>query len=78
MNKLETNIRVDIRHRLRAHAARKLVIARMQAPTDWQGALRHEIAQHRRPQPLIVGSSDFKLFLQSFLIFFTAAMMFLI
>jgi hypothetical protein len=78
MEKFETDIRVDIRNRLRSHAARKLVIARMQAPRDWESALRYELAQHRAPQPLIVGSSDFKLFLQSFLIFFTAAMMFLI
>ncbi|MGH6652157.1 MAG: hypothetical protein ACREB7_13620 [Sphingopyxis sp.] len=78
MNDFDPELRIDIRDRLRAHGSRQLVIARMQAPADWEGALRHEIAQHRRPQPLIVGSSDFKLFLQSFLIFFTATMMFLI
>jgi hypothetical protein len=77
MDKFETEIRTDIRGRLREHAARKLVIAQLQAPRDWESALRYELAQHRTPQSLF-GTSDLKLFLQSFLIFFTAAMMFLI
>lgn len=77
MNHIDPDLRIDIRDRLRAHGRRQLVIARMRAPADWEGALRRELAQHRRPQP-IFGATDLKLFLQSFAIFFTATMMFLI
>lgn len=77
MNEFDPELRIDIRDRLRSHGRRQLVIARMSAPADWEGALRYELAQHRRPQTL-VGSTDLKLFLQSFAIFFTATMMFLI
>ena len=77
MSAFDPELRIDIRDRLRSHGRRQLVIARMQAPVDWEGALRREIAQHRRPQS-VVGSTDLKLFLQSFAIFFTATMMFLI
>ena len=77
MNEFDPELRIDIRDRLRAHGSRQLTIARMQAPADWEGALRHAISQHREPRTL-VGATDFKLFLQSFAIFFTATMMFLI
>ena len=77
MNEFDPELRIDIRDRVRAHGNRQVIIARMIAPADWQGELRHELAQHRAPLSM-VGSSDLKLFLQSFAIFFTATMMFLI
>ena len=77
MDEFDPELRIDIRERVRAHGKRQLVIARMAAPTDWQGVLRHELAQYRAPMSM-VGASDLKLFLQSFAIFFTATMMFLI
>lgn len=70
--------RVDIRDRVRAHGTRQLTIARLRAPEDWQRVLRSSLAEQRQPRPILVGSSDLKLFLESFAIFFTAAMMFLI
>lgn len=77
MDKIDSDFRIDIRDRLRAHGARQLVIARLNAPIDWEASLRHAIAQHRAPRTRF-GGSDLKLFLESFAIFFTAAMMFLI
>jgi hypothetical protein len=77
MNEFDPELRIDIRDRLRAHGSRQQVIARMLAPADWEGALRHAISEHRRPVTIFSGS-DLKLFLQSFAIFFTATMMFLI
>lgn len=77
MDSLDNAARVDIRDRIRAHAARQLVIARLKAPEDWQGALRQALAEQHRPQPLLFGGSDLKLFLQSFATFFTALMVFL-
>lgn len=68
---------IDIRGRIRAHTARQLTIARLGAPDDWQGELRTALAAHREPATLFAGS-DLRLFLQSFAVFFTATMMFLI
>lgn len=68
---------IDIRERVRAHGARRLAIVRLNAPEDWQHELRTAIAAHREPVTIFSGN-DFRLFLQSFAIFFTAAMMFLI
>lgn len=68
---------VDIRRLVRAHGARQLTIARLNAPADWQGELRSALAAHREPVT-IFSNNDFRLFLQSFAIFFTATMMFLL
>ncbi|WP_428627104.1 hypothetical protein [Sphingopyxis sp.] len=68
---------IDIRRRIQAHGARQLTIARLSAPVDWQGELRSAIAAHREPVSIFAGS-DLRLFLQSFAVFFTATMMFLI
>lgn len=77
MDDFDPELRIDIRDRLRAHGARQLTIARMNAPADWEGALRHAISRHREPLRIFSGS-DLKLFVQSFAMFFTATMMFLI
>ena len=69
---------INIRERLRAHGARQLVIARMRAPADWQAELRSALVAQRTPQPFWNRSSDVRLFLESFAIFFTASMMFLL
>ena len=74
---MDSNDHVDIRNRIRAHGARQLVIARLSAPADWQGELRTALAAHREPVTIFSGS-DLRLFLQSFAVFFTATMMFLI
>ena len=76
MEDFDSELRIDIRDRIRDHGQRQLVIARMSAPADWEGALRHAIQQHREPVKIFQGS-DVKLFVQSFLMFFTAAMVFL-
>ncbi|NJS14416.1 MAG: hypothetical protein HC788_07115 [Sphingopyxis sp.] len=68
---------VDIRQRLREHHLRQLKVAALSAPADWQSALRAALASERKPQPLLVSARDVKLFLQSFLIFFTTLMVFL-
>ena len=59
------------------HSARQLTIARLSAPADWQGELRQALAAHREPVTIFAGS-DLRLFLQSFAVFFTTTMMFLI
>ncbi|SEH18762.1 hypothetical protein SAMN05428974_3000 [Sphingopyxis sp. YR583] len=74
---MDSDNHVDIRGRIREHGARQLVIARLSAPADWQNELRTALAAHREPAT-IFSNNDFRLFLQSFAIFFTAAMMFLI
>ena len=74
---MDSNDHIDIRTRVRDYGSRRRVIARMRAPTDWQGELRTALAAHREPVT-IFSSNDFHLFLQSFVIFFTATMMFLI
>ncbi|WP_432767712.1 MAG: hypothetical protein HEQ22_09720 [Sphingopyxis sp.] len=68
---------VNIRRLIRAHDARQVTIARLNAPDDWQSELRTALAAHREPVSIFAGS-DLKLFLQSFAVFFTATMMFLI
>ncbi|WP_179496480.1 hypothetical protein [Sphingopyxis chilensis] len=74
---MESDDHIDIRERVRAHGARQLAIARLNAPEDWQGELRAALAAHREPVTIFSGN-DFRLFLQSFAIFFTATMMFLV
>jgi hypothetical protein len=80
MDRLDPDLRIDIRGRLRDHGARQLVIARLNAPADWQGALRRALAEDRRPQPRspFANGNDLRLFLESFAVFFTATMMFLL
>ncbi len=78
MDRLDPDLRIDIRGRVRDHGARQLVIARLSAPADWEGTLREAIGAERRPQPLLVTSRDVRLFLESFAVFFTATMMFLL
>ncbi len=78
MDRLDPDLRIDIRGRVRDHGARQLAIARLSAPQDWQGALRRALAEERRPRPMFASSSDVRLFLESFAVFFTATMMFLI
>lgn len=68
---------IDIRRRIQMHSARQLTIARLSAPADWQGELRQALAAHREPVSIFSGS-DLRLFLESFAVFFTATMMFLI
>ncbi|MFN4357366.1 hypothetical protein [Sphingopyxis alaskensis] len=72
---MDSNDHIDIRGRVRAHGVRQLTIARMNAPADWQDELRRALAAHRKPAT-ILSSNDFRLFLQSFAIFFTATMLF--
>lgn len=74
---MDSDDHIDIRERVRAHGVRQLAIARLNAPADWQGELRTALAAHREPVT-IWSKNDLRLFLQSFAIFFTAAMMFLI
>ena len=74
---MDSKHQINIRSRIRAHGARQLVIARLRAPADWEGELRRALAAHREPVTIFKGS-DLRLFLQSFAVFFTATMMFLI
>lgn len=74
---MDSDDHVDIRKRIKAHGARQVVIARMIAPANWEGELRRAIAVHRKPVT-IFSNNDLRLFLQSFAIFFTATVMFLI
>ncbi len=74
---MDSDDQIDIRGRVRDHGKRQLVIARLSAPADWQGELRAALAAHREPVT-IFSTNDFRLFLQSFAIFFTATMMFLL
>lgn len=76
MDDFDSELRIDIRDRVRDHGRRRLAIARLSAPADWEGALRHAIRQHRQPVTIFSGS-DLKLFVQSFLVCFTATMVFL-
>ena len=69
---------IDIRGRLRAHGARQARIARLAALQDWQGELRQALAETRAASPLFARDADIRLFAESFAIFFTAAMVFLI
>lgn len=74
---MEQDDHIDIRRRVRDHGARQLTIARLNAPEDWQRELRAALAAHREPA-MIFSNNDLRLFIQSFAIFFTATMMFLI
>ena len=74
---MDSDDHIDIRERVRAHGVRQLAIARLNAPVDWQGELRAALAAHREPVT-IWSNNDLRLFLQSFAVFFTATMMFLI
>ena len=74
---MDSDDHIDIRGRVRDHGTRQMVIARLRAPVDWQGELRAALVVHREPVT-IFSTNDFRLFLQSFAIFFTAAMMFLL
>ena len=74
---MDSDDHIDIRERVRAHGVRQLAIARLNAPADWQGELRAALAAHREPAT-IWSNNDLRLFLQSFAVFFTATMMFLI
>ena len=75
---MDSDDHIDIRGRIRAHGARQLTIARLSAPTNWEGELRRALAAHREERGFWSQGGDARLFLQSFAIFFTAAMMFLI
>lgn len=75
---MDSDDHIDIRGRIRAYGARQVQIARLAAPQDWQGELRQEIGRTRARQPLFVRDGDIRLFAESFAIFFTAAMVFLI
>ncbi|PZQ23078.1 MAG: hypothetical protein DI569_05470 [Sphingopyxis macrogoltabida] len=69
---------IDIRARVRAHGIRQRTIARLSAPDDWQAELRGALVQARGRKPLFARDGDIRLFAESFAIFFTATMMFLI
>jgi hypothetical protein len=74
---MDSDDHIDIRRLIRAHGAREMTIARLAAPENWQAELRSAIATHREPMTIFSGS-DLRLFLQSFAMFFTATMMFLL
>ncbi|WP_447758869.1 hypothetical protein [Sphingopyxis fribergensis] len=74
---MDSDNHIDIRRLVRAHGARQLTIARLNAPADWQGELRTALVAHHEPVT-IFSNNDLRLFLQSFAIFFTATMMFLL
>lgn len=71
------DVPIDIRARLRAAQSRRLHIARLSAPADWQAGLREAIAETRPARGIWFNRDDARQFLQSFAIFFTAAMVFL-
>ncbi|MDZ3831267.1 MAG: hypothetical protein U0S50_05540 [Sphingopyxis sp.] len=75
---MDSDDHINIRERIRAHGARQMVIARLAAPADWQGELRRALASERETRSIWSRGGDGRLFLQSFAIFFTATMMFLI
>jgi hypothetical protein len=68
---------VNIRQRVRDHHMRQLKVAALSAPADWQSALRAALQAERGPTPPIITARDVKLFVQSFLMFFTTLMVFL-
>lgn len=78
MDRLDPDLRIDIRGRLRDHGARQLAIARLRVPADWEDSLRRAIAAERRSRPGLVSSRDVRLFLESFAVFFTATIVFLL
>lgn len=75
---MDADTPINIRGRVRAYEARRMTLARLFAPQDWQSELRGALADTRTRKPLFARDSDVRLFAESFAIFFTAAMMFLI
>lgn len=75
---MDSGRQIDIRERLRAHAARQVTIARLNAPEDWQGELVSALRTGRVVPSFWSRDGDMRLFLESFAIFFVATMMFLI
>ncbi|MGV7120578.1 hypothetical protein [Sphingopyxis sp. 550A] len=75
---MDSGRQIDIRERLRAHAARQATIARLTAPEDWQGELVRMLRTQRPLPSPWSRDGDLRLFLESFAIFFVATMMFLI
>jgi hypothetical protein len=75
---MDSGRQIDIRERLRAHAARQVTIARLNAPEDWQGELVSALRAGRAVPSFWSRDGDMRLFLESFAIFFVATMMFLI
>lgn len=78
MDGIDPDERVDIRGMVRAYGARQIAIARLGAPADWADELRRKLAQERKPRPMFASGNDVRLFAESFAIFFTATMMFLL
>ena len=75
---MKSNELIDIRGRIRAFGARQLTLARLSAPADWEGELRNALRDQRRAPSAFARGSDVRLFAESFAIFFTAAMVFLL
>lgn len=75
---MDSDDQIDIRSRIRAHTLRQLAIARMSAPDNWQDELREALVAQRAVPSMWARGSDFRLFIESFAIFFVAAMAFLI
>ncbi len=75
---MDSNEQIDIRGRIRAHGARQVAIARLTMPDDWQEELRNTLRAQRTPRPIFSGDGDLRLFLESFAVFFTATMIFLL
>lgn len=75
---MDSDDHIDIRQRVRAHGARELAIARLGAPEDWQAALRSTLAEQRGQRDLWSRDGDLRLFFESFAIFFTATIIFLL
>ena len=69
---------IDIRARVSGARRRERRLAQLNAPADWHDQLRAAIAETQGPRPLWFSSADAKMFLNSFAIFFVAAMAFLI
>ncbi|MBA3941426.1 MAG: hypothetical protein C0520_09480 [Sphingopyxis sp.] len=75
---MDSDEHIDIRGRIRAYGARQLTLARLSAPDDWQDELRGALRAQRAPRPIFARDGDLRLFLESFAVFFTATMIFLL
>ncbi len=75
---MDSDEQIDIRSRIRAYGARQLTLARLSAPADWQDELRSALRAQRTPRPIFSSGGDVRLFLESFAVFFTATMIFLL
>lgn len=75
---MDADTPIDIRGRVRAYEARRTTLARLFAPPDWESELRSALVASRTRKPLFSRDGDIRLFAESFAIFFTATMMFLI